>query len=288
MPRKRTWFFIVAAALLVWLRPWRAIARRLRGPGGGAADPAQTPATPREVIDAWRPAAMGAPTTPHPEAAFAGGPEYGEADAERLGAILDRNAETIERAARDEAGARGLDADAQAQPPAEFAGPTFFGPGDEAAGPGADLIDEILAQDEEPDEETVIGALNGEGADRDEGARELQATDAAHDDIAGAPRGDAELQEAEVGAQARPDDLLVIEGIGPRTSTIVTAAGLTSFADLAAADVEQLRQALADAGIKTVDPTTWPEQARLAADGRWDELKALQDRIRNGRIEDEG
>ena len=47
----------------------------------------------------------------------------------------------------------------------------------------------------------------------------------------------------------------------------------------------QSREILAEAGsrYKTMDPTTWPEQAGLAAGGNWDELKALQDKLDGGR-----
>ena len=95
----------------------------------------------------------------------------------------------------------------------------------------------------------------------------------------------AEAPAAEFEASAvAPDDLLCIEGIGPRISTVVTAAGITSFADLVSTDVEQLKTLLVNAGFKTVDPSTWPEQARIAAEGHWDDLRALQARIKNGRL----
>jgi predicted flap endonuclease-1-like 5' DNA nuclease len=89
-------------------------------------------------------------------------------------------------------------------------------------------------------------------------------------------------EEAET---AQPDDLLRIEGIGPKISTIVVAAGITSFVELETASVDQLRTILDEAGIHTANPTTWPEQASLAAQGKWQELQELQDRIKNGRLE---
>jgi len=82
-----------------------------------------------------------------------------------------------------------------------------------------------------------------------------------------------------------PDDLIRIEGIGPKVSTIVVAAGITTFADLARADVARLQAILDEAGIHTANPSTWPEQAGLAAQGKWDALNELQDRIKNGRLE---
>jgi len=81
------------------------------------------------------------------------------------------------------------------------------------------------------------------------------------------------------------DDLIRIEGIGPKISTIVAAAGITSFAELASQEVVRLEAILAEAGIHTANPSTWPEQSALAAQGKWEELKELQDRIKNGRLE---
>jgi predicted flap endonuclease-1-like 5' DNA nuclease len=82
------------------------------------------------------------------------------------------------------------------------------------------------------------------------------------------------------------DDLIIIEGIGPRANVIMQGAGITTFAALADTPVETLRRLLSDNGIQTLDPQTWPAQARLAAEGRHDELRELQGRIKNGRIEE--
>jgi len=81
------------------------------------------------------------------------------------------------------------------------------------------------------------------------------------------------------------DDLQIIEGIGPKVATLMSAAGIASFAQLAATDPARLLEILREARIYTLNTTTWPEQARLAAEGRMDDLKAFQDRIRNGRVE---
>jgi predicted flap endonuclease-1-like 5' DNA nuclease len=77
-------------------------------------------------------------------------------------------------------------------------------------------------------------------------------------------------------------DLTKVEGVGPKVAAALSAAGITSYAQLAAATPDQLRAILADAGI-SADPGTWPEQARLAAAGKWDELKAWQDKLEGGR-----
>ena len=78
--------------------------------------------------------------------------------------------------------------------------------------------------------------------------------------------------------------LTEIEGIGPKISEALNAAGINTLGELAATPVETLRQILADAGIGA-DPATWPEQAALAAAGRMNELKDFQDRLEGGRKE---
>jgi predicted flap endonuclease-1-like 5' DNA nuclease len=103
---------------------------------------------------------------------------------------------------------------------------------------------------------------------------------------AGTTFGGESPAKAEEEAEAGPsDDLILIEGIGPKISTVVAAAGITTFAELAATDTARLQAILDEAGIHTINPATWPEQARLAAQGKWDELHELQDRIKNGQLE---
>lgn len=84
---------------------------------------------------------------------------------------------------------------------------------------------------------------------------------------------------------ATPDDLIVIEGIGPKISAILIGEGVTTFAQLVDADVAQISTILRNAGITTANPSTWAQQAELARDGQWDALKELQGRIKNGRLE---
>ena len=81
------------------------------------------------------------------------------------------------------------------------------------------------------------------------------------------------------------DDLKKIEGIGPKTSDLLVAAGIDSFSALSKTDVEKIKEILAEAGsrYKMIVPDTWPEQAALAADDKWDELKSLQDQLSGGK-----
>lgn len=95
-----------------------------------------------------------------------------------------------------------------------------------------------------------------------------------------------EVAEPEVEAPPapEPDDLTRIEGIGPKLSGVLQAAGISTFAGLAETEVGRLRQVLDEAGIARIsDPATWPEQAKLAAAGDWEALETLQDRLKGGR-----
>ena len=97
-----------------------------------------------------------------------------------------------------------------------------------------------------------------------------------------APAEKATKQEA-----VKADDLKIIEGIGPKIAEVLNAAGINSFAELAATPAEKIKEMLdaSEGSFNAADTTTWPEQAQLAADGKMDELKELQDRLMGGREE---
>jgi large subunit ribosomal protein L21 len=85
---------------------------------------------------------------------------------------------------------------------------------------------------------------------------------------------------------SQPDDLTPIEGIGPKINKVLQDAGITTFAQLAKTKVSQLEQILNEAGLRLAKADTWPEQAKLAAAGDWEELKRLQDQLDAGRQRD--
>ncbi len=113
-----------------------------------------------------------------------------------------------------------------------------------------------------------------------------------------APQKIAEIQEEKKPAKkaapkkasakkvAKADDLKKIEGIGPKIASILAESGYETFAKLAKADPEKIREILLEKGGKRYamhDPTTWPKQAEMAAAGQWDELKKWQDELDGGR-----
>ncbi len=81
-----------------------------------------------------------------------------------------------------------------------------------------------------------------------------------------------------------PDDLEIIEGIGPKIARLLQEAGITTFAQLAEVDIPRLKSILLAANLRVNDPTSWPEQAKLASSGKMEELKQLQDRMKGGRV----
>ncbi|WP_233752598.1 helix-hairpin-helix domain-containing protein [Flavilitoribacter nigricans] len=88
-----------------------------------------------------------------------------------------------------------------------------------------------------------------------------------------------------MGYSTNPNDLKIVEGIGPKIEGLLHGAGIQTWSDLAATSVDRLREILAEAGerYRLADPTSWPKQAELAASGNWDELKEYQDFLSGGK-----
>ncbi|MBR9853473.1 MAG: 30S ribosomal protein S2 [Algicola sp.] len=94
----------------------------------------------------------------------------------------------------------------------------------------------------------------------------------------------AKKAEAAPKAEAKSDDFTKIEGVGPKAAEALVAKGVKSYADLADADAEKIKEILTEASstLAHLDPTSWPKQAKMAADGKWDELKEWQDSVKGG------
>jgi large subunit ribosomal protein L17 len=97
--------------------------------------------------------------------------------------------------------------------------------------------------------------------------------------------GASEAPVAQPESKETGDDLTKIEGIGPKAAEVLNGAGITTFAQLAESKAEDIKDILEKSGgnFNAQDPTSWPEQSQLAADGKWDELKELQDKLNAGR-----
>ncbi|MEM6297336.1 MAG: helix-hairpin-helix domain-containing protein [Bacteroidota bacterium] len=88
-----------------------------------------------------------------------------------------------------------------------------------------------------------------------------------------------------LGITADPEDLKIIEGIGPKIEQLLKAEGIQNWEDLSKTAVEKLQAVLEKAGsrYKLAVPETWPRQAALAAEGRWAELRDYQDALQGGK-----
>ena len=95
----------------------------------------------------------------------------------------------------------------------------------------------------------------------------------------------AAADKAKPAQPTKADDLTKVEGIGPKINEILQGAGINSFADLAAAPVERLKELLTAAGsnFASHDPGTWPEQAALAAKGDWEAFDKLKAELDGGK-----
>ena len=82
-------------------------------------------------------------------------------------------------------------------------------------------------------------------------------------------------------ASGKADDLKKIEGIGPKIAETLVEAGIATYEDLAKAKPAKISEIIEGVRGNHV-PDTWPQQAQLAADGKWDELKELQDKLDGG------
>jgi predicted flap endonuclease-1-like 5' DNA nuclease len=75
---------------------------------------------------------------------------------------------------------------------------------------------------------------------------------------------------------AAPNNLRIVEGIGPKIEELLFSTGITTFKQLAETTPETLVSILRTAGFTMHNPTTWPQQALLAHEARWEELNVLQ------------
>lgn len=81
------------------------------------------------------------------------------------------------------------------------------------------------------------------------------------------------------------DDLKAVVGIGPKIARLLMARGITTWQNLAEAAPSMLREILVRDGgerFRIHNPESWPLQARLLHEGRWDELKELQEKLEAG------
>ena len=100
------------------------------------------------------------------------------------------------------------------------------------------------------------------------------------------PKGESKIVERrEVTEIRQPDDLKKVEGIGPKIEGLLNKAGILTWKQLSQTEIADIKAILEAAGkrYQMHDPTTWPQQAGMAADGEWEALKKWQDELDGGK-----
>jgi predicted flap endonuclease-1-like 5' DNA nuclease len=83
----------------------------------------------------------------------------------------------------------------------------------------------------------------------------------------------------------KPDNLKRIEGIGPKLEEMLNENQIFTFSQLSNTSIAKLQSILDDGGeaYRIHDPATWPEQAKLLAEGRIEEFEELTLVLKGGR-----
>lgn len=78
--------------------------------------------------------------------------------------------------------------------------------------------------------------------------------------------------------KVQSDDLTRIAGITPAVSDVLNSVNIKTYTTLGKTKPETLKKILkkAGSGIEAIDPSGWPRQARLANQGRWNEMEPIQ------------
>ncbi len=95
---------------------------------------------------------------------------------------------------------------------------------------------------------------------------------------------DADAAQAAFGKAVQQDDLTIVEGIGPKIQELFHDHGILTWYELSQTPVDRCEEILREGGdrFRQHTPVTWPRQARLAFEGKWDELKSWQDELLGG------
>jgi predicted flap endonuclease-1-like 5' DNA nuclease len=91
------------------------------------------------------------------------------------------------------------------------------------------------------------------------------------------------VETLEKNSPVAPHDLTLIEGIGPKIKGLLELNGIKTFQALASSSQEFIKAILKSNSLGFTDPSTWPQQAGLAADGKMGELEKLKKELKGGR-----
>ncbi|MDO5606880.1 MAG: hypothetical protein Q4G08_00340 [Capnocytophaga sp.] len=95
---------------------------------------------------------------------------------------------------------------------------------------------------------------------------------------------DAAAAKLVYGKTIKQDDLTLVEGIGPKIQELFKSNSIPTWKVLSETTPERLKEILDAGGERFAihNPGTWPRQALLAYQGKWQELKEWQDTLFGG------
>ena len=81
------------------------------------------------------------------------------------------------------------------------------------------------------------------------------------------------------------DDLTKVEGIGKKIEALLYKNKISSYKQLSKSTITNLKTILESGGSKFSmhNPGTWPKQAKLAAEAKWEDLELLQKHLKGGK-----
>jgi predicted flap endonuclease-1-like 5' DNA nuclease len=95
----------------------------------------------------------------------------------------------------------------------------------------------------------------------------------------------SDLAKSVFGKKIKENDLTVVEGIGPKISELFNNTGVDTWQALAECSVAKCQEVLNSGGkrFEIHKPGSWPDQAKMAAEGNWQGLKDWQDKLDGGK-----
>lgn len=96
---------------------------------------------------------------------------------------------------------------------------------------------------------------------------------------------DKNKAKAVFGKSIKENDLTVIEGIGPKIQQLFHNNNIKTWKSLSNCSVQKCQSILDDGGesFRIHNPGTWPKQARLAYEGKWENLLKWQEELDGGK-----
>lgn len=96
---------------------------------------------------------------------------------------------------------------------------------------------------------------------------------------------DAAAAKLAFGKKIKENDLKIVEGIGPKIEELFNSFDIKTWKSLSETSVERCQEILLSGGerFRMHNPGTWPQQAKLAYEGKWKELVKWQDELDGGK-----